>query len=607
MLAVRRSCLGSALLLLAAACDDQPLEPSILASASQFTPAVPSNLTATAVSSSQIDVAWQDNSGNEGGFEVWVAITGVSSFNLWTTTGPNVTRASFTGIGGEQEYCAKARAFTTRGNSGKIAGYSDFSNIACASTALPPNAPLGAQATPLNSDAVSVGWFDNSNNEDGFRVERSLDSLTWTIVGSTKGSVTYLQDGGLTSERRVCYRVIAFNAHGDSPPTADCTTPPAAPSDLTATGVATPAIDLAWTENSAVEDGYEVWRSPVEVDYYTYVVIATLPPNSIAYHDAGVSGNTRYWYYVRAKKDNGYSSRSNTANALAATALPNAPSGTDAIPTGSSSVQVTWTDNSGNEDGFRVERSLDGGVSWGVAGTRAASDYSPGWFADAERASDQVVCYRIIAFNGLGDSPASNVDCTAPPAAPTGLVAATAADVAIDLTWTDNSSVEDGYEVRQWYCDYSYWEPYCYYFPVASLGPNATTYHATGLSPGEAYTYVVVATKDGGSSDPSNDATAWSTVPPDAPTDLTATAVSSGQVDLAWTDNSSNEESFAILRCTSVELGCADYIWIASVDANVTMFSDTSVLAGTTYIYQVFASIGGLYSDPSNQATVTTP
>src|SRR6266536_3174777 len=116
MLAVRRSCLGSALLLLAAACDHQPLEPSIQASASQFTPAVPSNLTATAVSSSQIDVAWKDNSGNEGGFEVWAAITGVTTFTSWGTVGPNVAKATFSGLQPELEYCAKVRAFTTRGN-----------------------------------------------------------------------------------------------------------------------------------------------------------------------------------------------------------------------------------------------------------------------------------------------------------------------------------------------------------------------------------------------------------------------------------------------------------------------------------------------------------
>jgi len=40
--------------------------------------------------------------------------------------------------------------------------------------------------------------------------------------------------------------------------------------------------------------------------------------------------------------------------------LPEAPSGLSASALSSSSIRLTWTDNSGNETGFKVERSLDG-------------------------------------------------------------------------------------------------------------------------------------------------------------------------------------------------------------------------------------------------------
>lgn len=46
-----------------------------------------------------------------------------------------------------------------------------------------------------------------------------------------------------------------------------------------------------------------------------------------------------------------------------------------------------------------------------------------------------------------GDAPPSNPDCTAPPAAPTNLVATPRDDGGADLRWSDNSAVEDGYEV----------------------------------------------------------------------------------------------------------------------------------------------------------------
>src|SRR2546426_12819083 len=52
---------------------------------------------------------------------------------------------------------------------------------------------------------------------------------------------------------------------------------------------------------------------------------------------------------------------------------PNAPSATDAVPWSSSTIEVTWTDNSAIEDGFRVERSLDGGTSWATVSTTAAN------------------------------------------------------------------------------------------------------------------------------------------------------------------------------------------------------------------------------------------
>ncbi len=605
MLAVRRFGWGSSLLILCvASCSrDDPLAPNF--QASKRTLSAPSNATATAISSSEIAVTWRDNSDNEDGFEVYVAWDIGPTFTLWTTTGPDATSAGFSGIAAEQQYCVKVRALTARG---KSRTYSEFSNTACASTALPPAAPR-TSVTPMPGNAVMVGWIDNSNNETGFRVERSVDAgATWAIVATTPSWLTYFRAAGAPGEQQVCFRVIAFNSHGDSPASTACTTLPTAPSGLTATGVAVPAINLTWSDNSNVEDGYEVLRSPVEVDYYTYVVIATLPPNSIAYHDAGVSANTRYWYYVRAKKDGGFTDQSNTASAIAATTLPTAPSTLDAIPAGSTTISITWLDNSGNEDGFRIERSVDGGANWQLA---AAIGPEWTWFRDDARTSDQRLCYRVLAFNGLGASAPSNIDCATPPAAPTGLVATTAADLAIDLTWTDNSSVEDGYDVFRQYCDYSYWEPYCYYVIMANLGPDATSYHDAGLNPGEAYTYVVSARKDGGSSDPSNEAWAFSTVLPAAPSNLTATATSPTEITLSWTDNTSDEQFFAIQRCLGDELACNYlafdiYDIIAWPDANATTFRDVDVQPDATYTYRIRA-YNGQYSAASNAVTVVTP
>jgi len=234
-------------------------------------------------------------------------------------------------------------------------------------------------------------------------------------------------------------------------------------------------------------------------------VIATLPANTTSYRDAGVSPDVTYTYVVRATKDGGSSPNSNSVQVVVATVPPAAPSGADAYPGSSTVASVTWVDNATNEAGFRVERSTDGGANWVAAGT---SGINQSWFNDFERPSEQQLCYRVIAFNNAGDSPPSNMDCTTLPAAPTNLVATPVESGTIELTWTDNSGVEDGYDVEKLinYCDYD--GCYSYWASIATLGPNATSYRDTGLSPGEFATYFVQALKDGGSSDQSNQASA---------------------------------------------------------------------------------------------------
>src|SRR5688572_21898967 len=90
--------------------------------------------------------------------------------------------------------------------------------------------------------------------------------------------------------------------------------------------------------------------------------------------------------------------------------------------------------------------------------------------------------------------------------------------------------------------------------------------------------------------------------PPAAPTGLTANAVSSRQIDLAWSDNSSNETGFEIERSTDG----TNFTPRATVGANVTTFQDTGLAGSTTYWYRVNATNGGGDSAYSNVASATT-
>jgi hypothetical protein len=120
--------------------------------------------------------------------------------------------------------------------------------------------------------------------------------------------------------------------------------------------------------------------------------------------------------------------------------------------------------------------------------------------------SEQQVCYRVIAFNTIGDSPASNIDCTTPPVGPTNLAATSLEDQSIDLTWQDNSAVEDGYQVQRAAGTAAF-------TAVANLPTNSTSYGDAEVSPNTSYEYRVRAKKDGGFSDHSNIASSGICVP----------------------------------------------------------------------------------------------
>ena len=88
------------------------------------------------------------------------------------------------------------------------------------------------------------------------------------------------------------------------------------------------------------------------------------------------------------------------------------------------------------------------------------------------------------------------------------------------------------------------------------------------------------------------------------PTTLTATAgVPAPAVNLAWDDNSINEDGFTVER--RVEGGA--FSELASVASNVTSFKDTTVMQGTTYSYRVKAFNSTRDSVYSPLATIVVP
>lgn len=87
-----------------------------------------------------------------------------------------------------------------------------------------------------------------------------------------------------------------------------------------------------------------------------------------------------------------------------------------------------------------------------------------------------------------------------------------------------------------------------------------------------------------------------------APSNLIGTPMGSG-VHLAWTDNSSGEESFEIERST----GTSSFMKVASVAFDTTQYHDQGLTGGQAYTFRVRAAGGGSFSPYSNNVTATAP
>lgn len=480
-------------------------------------PMAPSGLLATAQSSSTILLNWTDNAINESGFEVYQSLNGVN-YSSMGQVGANVTSAQLTGLQPTTTYSYVVRAFNG-------AGYSADSPVASAITLAlppPPTAPGNLTVTPISTSAITLNWTDLSDNEDGFRIERSVDGVNFSEVSVVTANAAVFSDSGLAALTTYFYHVRAFNAGGPSAYSniASATTqpppPPPAPAGLIAVA-GDRLVTLTWDESPGATH-YYVRRAEVSGGPYGTLAYGIYTPT---WTDTGVTPHTSYFYVVSAVGDGGESLYSAEASATPY-ALPAAPTGATITFADFTALELKWVDNSTDETGFTIERSVDN-----FNYTRVASlPFNTIYHWDEGLTDNTTYYYRIRAFNVDGQSAPTEVSATTParpPASPGNLVATPVSPTQVNLTWTYNANNETSFELERSIGATGIW------IVQASVAASATSYSDTSVAPGTTYRYRLRALNAGGYSNYSNESSATTPMPTTTVT-FTSVAAQDGYV-----------------------------------------------------------------------------
>ena len=448
--------------------------------------------------------------------------------------------------------------------------------------------PANFTATVASATEVDLAWSANAD-ATGYIIQRSQNGTTWTTLttpGVTGASNTFA-DTTVAADSVYYYHIAATNATGSSSYAlvGPVTTLPAAPV-LTATVASSTSVTLTWTSQPNIVS-YKVESSTD--GGVTWATLSPAPTTTTTTYSS-LSSNATYVFRVSATNTSGTSIPSLTRTVVTFLSAPNVFQTT---VISASEIDVNWNPVIG-ATGYNIQRSSNGGTTWTALVTSSLTGAST-VFADTTVAAGTTYAYRIAATNASGSSAwFAGTTVTSVPAAPT-LTAAAASASSITLSWTAPASAT-GYKVERSSDGGTTWTTL-----TANQAAPTVTYTSGGLLADTTYTYRVSAINGSGTSVPS--ATASAKTPLASISGFTATVISAGEIDLAW---SPITDATAI----KIERSLNGTTWVTlstpSVTGASTSFADTTVTAGTTYTYRISATNGVAYSSPALSSALTT-
>lgn len=208
-----------------------------------------------------------------------------------------------------------------------------------------PNAPSGLNATAASTNQINLSWSDNSDNEEGFKIERSKDNTNnWTEIASVGANVENYENTGLSANTKYYYRVRAYNAAGnsdysntDSDQTHMGLIIPAAPSNLSVEATNPSTCKLRWSDNSSNETGFIIERQHLSISGY-WETVGYADENATSFTHSGLNET---WPAYRVLASGGLgSSPSNEASAPAKLRIINDLTNYDQMKTYNQIVRV---------------------------------------------------------------------------------------------------------------------------------------------------------------------------------------------------------------------------------------------------------------------------
>ena len=546
--------------------------------------AAPSNLTATTVSVSQINLAWKNNASSVSGFYVECK-AGSGAYAQIAAVGPTVVSYANTGLVSNTVYTYRVRAYTAKLTS-------DYSNEASAMTTTLA-APSNQTAAMASVTQINLSWKNNAGTVSGFYIERRTGSAAYAQIAAVGANVLTYANTGLTSNTMYTYRVRAYTTqlYSDYSNEASATTTNVpAPTNLTVQAATASLVNLKWQESSSSITGFYIES---KIGSGAYGQIAIEPSTVLTVAVALLTPGTTYTFRVRAYSNLLTSAFSNEVSFTTISIA--APTGLTATKASSTQINLGWKNNAaaGSLAGFYIERKTGSAAYAPIASVGPTTTT----YANGGLTSNTAYTYRVRAYNAYLYSDYSNEAgaTTTNLPAPTSLTVQAVTASLVNLKWQESPASISGFYIESKIGSGAYGQ-------IAAVSSAVLTVAVALLTPNTTYTFRVRAYSSALTSDYSPEVS-YTTIKVTAPSNLIATKALTTQINLAWKNNAAagSIAGFYIER----KAGTGAYAPIASVGPTATTFSNIGLTTKTTYSYRVRAYNAYLYSDYSNEAAAT--